>query len=218
LCHKHGLTILQVLPINETSDDNSPYNAISSLALDPTTIAVSPEQLADLPPAKYRALATPSLLRKLRAGPVDYPKVKALKRTLLWEAFQSFRRKHFTSDTARAREFRAFLAENHDWISDYAMFRVLMEEHGNFPTWDTWPPEHQNPKRAWTWLVAQPGDWREVLTQKLQFFMYVQWVAFDQWTQLKEYGTHRQVYLMATSRLAWAGTALMCGRTGRSST
>jgi pyruvate kinase len=28
--------MLQVLPINETSDDNSPYNAISSLALDPT--------------------------------------------------------------------------------------------------------------------------------------------------------------------------------------
>jgi 4-alpha-glucanotransferase len=39
-CAKHGISMLQLLPINETSDDNSPYNAISSLALDPTTIAI----------------------------------------------------------------------------------------------------------------------------------------------------------------------------------
>ncbi len=39
-CHRHGLHILQTLPINETSDDNSPYNAISSLAIEPTTIAL----------------------------------------------------------------------------------------------------------------------------------------------------------------------------------
>jgi len=29
------------LPINETSDDNSPYNAISSLAIDPATLAAA---------------------------------------------------------------------------------------------------------------------------------------------------------------------------------
>ena len=28
-CHEHGFGILQILPINETSGDNSPYNAIS---------------------------------------------------------------------------------------------------------------------------------------------------------------------------------------------
>ena len=28
-CARHGLNIFQTLPINETSDDNSPYNAIS---------------------------------------------------------------------------------------------------------------------------------------------------------------------------------------------
>src|SRR5277367_7108317 len=47
-CHRHGLNIFQTLPINETSDDNSPYNAVSSLALEPTTIAVSPRSLPDL--------------------------------------------------------------------------------------------------------------------------------------------------------------------------
>ena len=53
-CHRHGLNIFQTLPINEISDDNSPYNAISSLAIEPTTIAVSPAHIPDLPPGKFR--------------------------------------------------------------------------------------------------------------------------------------------------------------------
>ncbi|HMC12026.1 MAG TPA: 4-alpha-glucanotransferase, partial [Pirellulaceae bacterium] len=48
-CHRRKLNVFQTLPINETSDDNSPYNAISSLAIDPATIAVSPRHLPDLP-------------------------------------------------------------------------------------------------------------------------------------------------------------------------
>ena len=38
-CARHRLNIFQTLPINETSDDHSPYNAISSLALEPGTLA-----------------------------------------------------------------------------------------------------------------------------------------------------------------------------------
>src|SRR6266705_2191113 len=86
-CHRHGLNIFQTLPINETSDDNSPYNAISSLAIDPTTIAVSPRHLPDLPPKEFQKLVLPKTLAELRDGPVDYPKVKALKRALLQAAF-----------------------------------------------------------------------------------------------------------------------------------
>jgi 4-alpha-glucanotransferase len=215
-CHKHGLTILQVLPINETSDDNSPYNAISSLAIEPTTITITPSQLPDLSTAKYRQIAKPELLAELRQGPVNYPQVRALKRALLWEAFQTFLKKHFDKDTERAGNFRAFLAGNADWISGYALFRVLMEEHGNVPTWDTWPAEHQNPQRAWTWLAAQPAGRREELFQKLQFFAYVQWIAYAQWAQIKEYGAHKRVYLMGDipfgvgrySADVWANRAL----------
>ena len=44
-CHQHGLNIFQTLPINETGDDHCPYNAISALAIDPVTLAVSPRFL-----------------------------------------------------------------------------------------------------------------------------------------------------------------------------
>jgi len=41
-----GFKLVQLLPINETGTDNSPYNAISAMAIEPTTLhlaANSPE-------------------------------------------------------------------------------------------------------------------------------------------------------------------------------
>src|SRR5208337_4412354 len=87
-CHRHQLNILQTLPINEISDDNSPYNALSSHALEPATIAISPRHLPDLSPEKFDSLAPSDLLAKLRNGPVNYPAVKELKRKLLEAAFE----------------------------------------------------------------------------------------------------------------------------------
>src|SRR5947208_14024403 len=43
-----GFTLVQLLPINETGADNSPYNAISSMAIEPTTLHIalgSPQDL-----------------------------------------------------------------------------------------------------------------------------------------------------------------------------
>src|SRR6266436_8271557 len=68
-CHRRGLSIFQTLPINEISDDNSPYNAISSLAIEPTTIAVSPRHIPDLAPKKFHELTTPEVLAELHSGP-----------------------------------------------------------------------------------------------------------------------------------------------------
>ncbi len=93
-------------------------------------------------------------------------------------------------------QFRSFLMENADWLSDYALFRVLMEENGNLPTWDRWAPEHRSPRSARTWLLSLPEKRRDELMRKQLFFMYVQWLAFGQWQALKAYGTAQKVYLM----------------------
>src|SRR5204863_9770132 len=101
------------------------------------------------------------LLAELRTGPVNYPKVKLLKRTLLVAAFESFLKRHFNHETPRAQEFRGFMTENADWLSDYALFRMLMEQNGGSPAWDRWAPEHRGPRRARTWLLGLPEDRRE---------------------------------------------------------
>ena len=195
-CARHGISMLQVLPINETSDDNSPYNAISSLALDPTTIAISPEHLPELSPVKFKEVAPAALLKELRQGAVKYTKVKALKRALLRAAFDSFLSKFWNKKSERGDAFRQFLHDNGDWISDYAMFRVLMEDYHNWPTWDEWPLDRQNPKKAWTWFLSLPAKERDEYADRILFCAYIQWIAFDQWGKIKEHATKKHVYLM----------------------
>jgi 4-alpha-glucanotransferase len=195
-CARHRLSILQTLPINEISDDNSPYNAISSLAIEPTTIAISPREVPDLAQDRFTELAQPKLLAELREGPVNYPGVQALKRKLLEAAFEGFYERHFKLETERALQFRSFLKENAGWLPDYALFRELMEENGGLPTWDRWVPEHRSPDSARKWLLSLPEERRKELKRKRFFFMYVQWLAFGQWQALKAYGTAKKVYLM----------------------
>jgi 4-alpha-glucanotransferase len=195
-CARHRLNILQTLPINEISDDNSPYNALSSLAIEPATIAISPSTVPDLSAGAFAELAPPKLLAELREGPVNYLKVKALKRKLLETAFEGFYQQHFSLETERTRQFRSFLTENEDWLSDYALFRVLIEEYGGLAAWDRWAPEHRLPGSARAWLLSLPEKRRDELKRRQLFFMYVQWLAFGQWQALKAYGTAKKVNLM----------------------
>ena len=75
----HGFGLVQVLPINETGGDNSPYNIISSLALDPTTIATNPKALKDLAAADFKKICAKHEVAELREGKVNYRGVRALK-------------------------------------------------------------------------------------------------------------------------------------------
>src|SRR5690349_15972452 len=71
-CQRHNLNICQTLPINEVSDDNSPYNAISSLAIEPATLTLSPEAVPDLPERQFRKITKQDLVEELRQGVVNY--------------------------------------------------------------------------------------------------------------------------------------------------
>src|SRR6478672_7577210 len=48
-----GFKIVQLLPINEMGGDHSPYNAISAVALEPTTLHLAPGSPADLTREEY---------------------------------------------------------------------------------------------------------------------------------------------------------------------
>src|SRR5476649_1708324 len=67
-CAEQKLGLLQLLPINETGDDNSPYNAISSIALDPVYLTLTPEQVPGLQQETIDAMFPAELLAELRSG------------------------------------------------------------------------------------------------------------------------------------------------------
>ena len=92
-----GLRALQLLPINEMAPgQQSPYSAISAMAIDPMFIQVP--AVADFDALGGEAALPPDDRRVLdlaRAAPrIDYPSVRRLKHTALRRAFQQIGRAH----------------------------------------------------------------------------------------------------------------------------
>src|SRR6266540_7402041 len=85
-----GFKLVQLLPINETGADNSPYNAISAVAIEPTTLHLAPNSPQDLTREDFDASVAEVDLPQLSVGRVKYRQVKELKRRLLEKAFTNF--------------------------------------------------------------------------------------------------------------------------------
>ena len=188
-----GFKLVQLLPINETGADNSPYNAISAMAIEPSTLHLAPNSSPDLTREDFDAAVAGADLRSLRLGEVKYRQVKKLKRRILEKAFANF---SANAREERQLEFETFCEEETAWLRDYAFFRVLMEENEDSAAWNRWPAQHQSIERARNWLRCLPQDRQAGLAVRQDFFCYVQWIAHQQWRAIKSYAEERGVALM----------------------
>jgi 4-alpha-glucanotransferase len=169
-----GLSLLQLLPINEmAADQNSPYSALSSAALDP--LFISPDAIG----AFARAGGVPALPKDARDALeaarrfelVDFDAVRAAKRAafaLAWDAAGS------GDDEA----FAAFREREAWWLDDYALFRAVAEDAG--PDWTSWPQplRERSPQGL--------DDVRRMLDERIRFFAWLQWIAAEQWAAARE--------------------------------
>jgi 4-alpha-glucanotransferase len=188
-----GFKLVQILPINEIGAENSPYNTISALAIEPTTLHFGPQSPKDLTREDFDAALADLDLRTPHRGRVKYRHVKKLKRRLLEQAFANFSHR---TDEDRRSSFRKFCEEEAAWLRDYALYRVLMEENDDSPAWSRWPTHHQSLEKARSWLRNLPGHRQTALTDRQSFFCYVQWIAHQQWREIKSYAEQRGVALM----------------------
>ncbi len=199
-CARNKIGVLQILPINETGGDNSPYNAISSVALDPVLLTMSPAMVPGLTDADLSELAPESIVAELNEGPVHYARVKELKTKLLERAFDRFEKENIASTAKPAanpkavEDFEAFKLHEKNWLNDYTMFRVLVDEHDGNACWTHWAKELQLPADAEKW--ASQNSEKERLARRRAFWAYVQWVAFTQWRTVKKEADKNSVKLM----------------------
>jgi 4-alpha-glucanotransferase len=188
-CQAHGFRVLQLLPINETSGDNSPYNAVSSVALEPSTLSMHPDQVPGLEWGDLEEHAGPEVRDELNRGPVAYRRVKAIKRELLRRAYERLSQK---GDA----EWDQFSRAEAGWLKDYAYFRSCMDIHGDSPVWEHWPEEHRSPEAVEAWLASLDEGTRKDFESRTGFYSFQQWVAYRQWQAVREYAESRQVALM----------------------
>lgn len=159
----------QLLPLGPTSYGDSPYQSFSTFAGNPYFI--------DLDLLVKDGLLHKKDLADLEWGDdpahVDYGKIYESRFPVLYAAYQ----KGWERDR---EEVEAFQREKR-WLHDYAMFMAL-KRHFHMESWMDWEDEDIRLRRP-----EAMARYETLLKDDIQFFTYLQFLFFRQWTALKEY-------------------------------
>ena len=192
--------VLQILPINEADPDQaSPYSALSAFATDPSYISAArlPEVLGSAAAQRWlRSLQLRRKLTALREAPQRQRRdTYKLNIRLLEFGFAEF---EASPQTERRQRFEAFCERNAAWLSDYAEFRALKELRA-FASWETWPDALRGREDR---ALAEV---RSRLARRIRFAKYLQWVAAEQWAEVRAHARARGVLLQGD-------VPFVCGR------
>jgi 4-alpha-glucanotransferase len=180
-----GQRILQLLPLNEmAAGQQSPYSAISAMAIDPIFISVPQvaEFIALGGEAALSASDRETLTAVRLARRIEYRDVRALKRRALRAAFERFLEREWKSGGERGRAFQSYVSEQAWWLEDDALFRALHAREHERP-WTEWPDalQRRDPPAI--------DRARRELADEVLFQQYLQWLAGSQWQQARR-NTH----------------------------
>jgi 4-alpha-glucanotransferase len=140
-CAGAGLEVIQVLPVNDTGANSSPYSALSAFALHPLYL-----RLQDLPGAGQHAAEMEAFRERARSreagsgGRFSHGEVLSFKLDLAERLFQEAGKA-----AAGHPSFTRWLAAN-PWVRPYAVFTALKRERAGTP-WASWG-EMANPSEA----------------------------------------------------------------------
>jgi 4-alpha-glucanotransferase len=177
-CAAAGVSVAQVLPVNEASrGQNSPYAALSAFAIDPVYVGV--EALEDFDEAGGVAALSAddrTRLERVRAAPaVLWNEVRALKARALALAFDRFVRDEWDRRSDRARALEAFSLAEAAWVEDYALFVAIHHGEQGGRAWTDWPAPLRDRDPA-----ALAGS-RARLSRPILFHAWLQWQLEEQW-------------------------------------
>ena len=183
----------QVLPIGPTSFGNSPYQSFSAFAGNP--------YLIDLDILAKEGLLTQEEIRSFCWGSdeadIDYAMIYENRFKILRMAYERF-------DTS-ADDFRKFVAEQAEWLNDYALYMAL-KRHFDDREWQRWDaPLRDRDAEALR-------EYTNILHNEILFYKFCQYEFFRQWYTVKNYANSRGVqiigdlpfYVAADSVDTWA--------------
>ncbi|TFH04712.1 MAG: 4-alpha-glucanotransferase, partial [Spirochaetales bacterium] len=152
-CATVGLDLIQLLPVNDTGWQSSPYSALSAFALHPLHLRIS-----DLPDLALLTTDTRTLIdtrlddlrtRYAEADRLDYGGVLDQKTSILRDIFAEIGEADRT-----ASELSVFFSDN-PWVLAYAVFKTL-KEHYQGRSWKEWSGHRDPAPELFAELHADP--------------------------------------------------------------
>lgn len=186
----------QILPLSPTGYGDSPYQAFSTFA--------GNHYLIDLDQLIAEGLLlqeeADSICWGSDANRVDFGTLYENRTKVLHWAFERFQEND---------DYRHFVAENKDWLEDYALFMALKEA---FPgkTWQSW---------SISLLLRLPAvleSYRLECKDAISFQYFLQYQFYRQWKALRAYANQKgiriigdvPIYVPLDSADVWANTTL----------
>jgi 4-alpha-glucanotransferase len=159
----------QILPLNPTGFGESPYQCLSAFAGNHMLIS-----LGKLVAARLLTAADIKTYPTCDTSKIEFDKVRQAKDRLLRVAFANFRIEEPSPD------YKKFVAENSSWLDDYAFFMAL-KHYFKGAAWYEWPKQ----------LARRDEDtllyYRKLLTEEIEYQLFLQYTFFSQWLDLKRY-------------------------------
>lgn len=179
-CSQIGMSIIQLLPLNDVGYDFAPYDAQSTFALDPMFLSL--QELSGINPAAFNT----DLKQLKEAFPtgksrIDYG-IKQAKLQLLKTMFKS-------RGWEDCEPFQNFQSANRFWLKDYALFRVIKASYAE-KSWQEWPDEIKFRE------AKALQDLAEVNREGLLFQEWLQWQIFEQFKRVKTYAEKMEILLL----------------------
>lgn len=178
--HEVGFDTLQLLPLNDTGPNHSPYSALSAFALNPLHLGI-----ASLPYLEEDSKLTVLLkdLQQLnKADRVNYANLQPLREFFLRKYFEDFSSNFFETE-----DYRRFQDKN-SWLIGYALFKSI-KSYSHWQSWTSWPEELK---------LCSPESYEELKKKfevDIAYHSFIQYLCFQQMSQVKEHAESQGVFL-----------------------
>ena len=171
-----GFDTIQLLPLNDTGDDPSPYMGLSSCALHPIHLSLRSLPNHTAVPGFSKKIEELASLNKTER--VDYTNVLHKKMEAI-----SLYLDRFLVEIEEDPEFQAFFEENQFWLTSYSIFKALKAVHNGKAWWD-WE------KSAQYKIIDETPLTNEILRWRV-----IQYLCFSQFKEVKQAADAHQVLL-----------------------
>lgn len=171
-----GQTYWQILPIGPTGFGDSPYQPVSSFAINPYFI--------DLEDLIERGLLTQAEVESFDYGSdvtkVDYGALYNARMAILEQAFV-----RFEADD----DYEAFVEKEESWLKDYAFYMSLKHENEG-KSWLDWPEDLRLRKPA----ALKKAE--KKVAKLVHYYYFQQFIAHTQWEKLHAYAKEQGIKII----------------------
>ncbi len=175
-----GQTLWQVFPLGPTGYGDSPYQCFSAFAGNP--LLVSPDKLTEDGFLSEKDLSEP---QKFNPAEIDFGEIINYKKSLLRKAFNNFK----NDSNGLGKDFDEFCDKHKDWLEDFALFMAAKDFH-NGDVWSKWEKGliHRTEKAL--------KEWKEKLSDDIQYHKFVQFNFFRQWKAIRDYANKNGIKII----------------------